>query len=182
MLRADAKHNRELIVAAARTAFAAEGLDVSMAEIARRAGVGFATAQRRFPTKQALVLEVVRDQVVGLAEATAPAAGEDANAWDAFAAPIRACCAHQASEPGLAGALAQVLAAVDDPNTGAPAIALFERLADAAKASGDLYDDITLDDVFLVIKANAGVVANSPNDAESASARFVELVLRSLRR
>ena len=54
-LRSDARDNRELILDAARRAFAAEGLDVPMREIARRAGVGPATLYRRFPTKEMLV-------------------------------------------------------------------------------------------------------------------------------
>jgi hypothetical protein len=49
-LRSDARDNRELILATARAVFAAEGLNVPMREIARRAGVGTATLYRRFPT------------------------------------------------------------------------------------------------------------------------------------
>src|ERR1700735_1274970 len=56
-LRSDARDNRDLILDAARAAFAAEGLNVPMREIARRAGVGQATLYRRFPTKQALGTE-----------------------------------------------------------------------------------------------------------------------------
>ena len=51
-LRSDALDNRERILGAARAAFAAEGLNVPMREIARRAGVGPATLYRHFPTKQ----------------------------------------------------------------------------------------------------------------------------------
>ncbi|CAM3337706.1 helix-turn-helix domain-containing protein [Kibdelosporangium persicum] len=54
-LRSDARDNRDRILVAARTAFAADGIDVPMREIARRAGVGPATLYRRFPTKEALV-------------------------------------------------------------------------------------------------------------------------------
>ena len=50
-LRSDALDNRERILDAARAVFAAEGLDVPMREIARRAGVGPATLYRHFPTK-----------------------------------------------------------------------------------------------------------------------------------
>jgi AcrR family transcriptional regulator len=48
-LRSDALDNRERILGAARAVFAAEGLNVPMREIARRAGVGPATLYRRFP-------------------------------------------------------------------------------------------------------------------------------------
>src|SRR6202012_4796745 len=53
-LRRDAAENRERILCAAREAFALEGIDVSLIEIARRAGVGNATLHRNF-TKESLV-------------------------------------------------------------------------------------------------------------------------------
>jgi len=49
-MRADARRNREQILAAAKTVFRERGVDVPMEEIARRAGVGVGTLYRRFPT------------------------------------------------------------------------------------------------------------------------------------
>lgn len=54
MLRADAKHNREQILQAARKAFSEKGLSVQVTEIARMAGIGIGTIYRHFPTKEAL--------------------------------------------------------------------------------------------------------------------------------
>ena len=62
-MRADARENRERILEAARAVFAAEGLNVAMREIARRAEVGPATLYRHFPTKEALALEAFADQM-----------------------------------------------------------------------------------------------------------------------
>jgi AcrR family transcriptional regulator len=62
-LRSDALDNRDRILDAARAVFAAEGLNVPMREIARRAGVGPATLYRRFPTKEMLVTEAVTEQM-----------------------------------------------------------------------------------------------------------------------
>ena len=53
-LRADAEQNRERIVEAARELFAERGIDVTMEEIAREAGVGVATLYRRYPTRAEL--------------------------------------------------------------------------------------------------------------------------------
>lgn len=65
--RADARRNYELLLAAATEAFAERGADdVSLEEIARRAGVGIGTLYRHFPARQALLEAVYKDQVDGL--------------------------------------------------------------------------------------------------------------------
>jgi len=66
--RADARRNYELLIAAAADAFAEHGADdVSLEEIARRAGLGIGTLYRHFPARQDLLEAVYRDQVDGLA-------------------------------------------------------------------------------------------------------------------
>jgi AcrR family transcriptional regulator len=66
-MRADARRNFEKLLSAAATAFAEHGADdVSLEEIARRAGVGIGTLYRHFPTRQALLEAVYRDQVEAL--------------------------------------------------------------------------------------------------------------------
>jgi AcrR family transcriptional regulator len=60
VLRADAQRNLDRILEAASEAYAEVGPDVTMDEIARRAGVGHGTVFRRFPTKDALRAAVIR--------------------------------------------------------------------------------------------------------------------------
>jgi AcrR family transcriptional regulator len=60
VLRADAQRNLDRILEAASDAYAELGPDVTMDEIARRAGVGHGTVFRRFPTKDALRAAVIR--------------------------------------------------------------------------------------------------------------------------
>ena len=63
-MRADARRNRQLLIAAALAAFTEHGADdASLDEIARRAGVGIGTLYRHFPSRQALLEAVYRDQV-----------------------------------------------------------------------------------------------------------------------
>jgi len=63
-MRADAQRNYARLLDAARAAFVERGADdVSLEEIARRAGVGIGTLYRHFPTRQALLEAVYRDQV-----------------------------------------------------------------------------------------------------------------------
>jgi AcrR family transcriptional regulator len=66
-MRADARRNYDRLLAAASAAFAEHGGDdVSLEEIARRAGVGIGTLYRHFPTRPALFEAVYRDQVEAL--------------------------------------------------------------------------------------------------------------------
>ena len=62
-LRADALRNRRRVLDAAAEVFAERGLDAGIDEVARRAGVGHATVFRRFPTKDALVSELLLDRM-----------------------------------------------------------------------------------------------------------------------
>ena len=67
--RADGQRNRERLLDVAKSAFADVGADVSLEEVARRAGVGIGTLYRHFPTREALVEAVYRREVQHLAEA-----------------------------------------------------------------------------------------------------------------
>src|ERR1700761_387138 len=82
--RADAARNRRRILDAARTAFAATGAETSMAEIARRSGVGSATLYRNFATRrdllEALLVDEV-DEVCAAATAGGGSPGERFTAW-----------------------------------------------------------------------------------------------------
>src|SRR5271156_373221 len=60
-LRQDAARNRDRLLAAAAEVFDAQGLDASVTDIARVAGVGIGTLYRRFPTKEALIDALVHD-------------------------------------------------------------------------------------------------------------------------
>jgi len=66
-LRKDAADNRERLLAAARTIFGRDGVDVGIEHVAREAGLGMGTVYRRFPTKQALIDELMNDMVADMA-------------------------------------------------------------------------------------------------------------------
>lgn len=68
-LRADARRNREAVLVAAAEAFSERGVEASLEDIARRAGVGIGTLYRHFPTREDLVFEVYRREVERLCEA-----------------------------------------------------------------------------------------------------------------
>jgi AcrR family transcriptional regulator len=66
--RADALRNRERILEEAKTAFTRAGGDISLEDVARRAGVGVGTLYRHFPTREALLESVYRAEVAKLAD------------------------------------------------------------------------------------------------------------------
>src|SRR5437764_10603461 len=82
-LRSDAERNRRLILDAAREAFATGGLQVSLDEIARRAGVGVGTVYRRFADKEALIDALFEDSL-GELVAQAEEALRDEDPWAGF--------------------------------------------------------------------------------------------------
>ncbi len=100
-MRADARRNYERLLAAAFASFAERGADdVSLEEIARRAGVGIGTLYRHFPTRPALLEAVYRDQVETLgALAGKLLAAESPSA--ALAAWVRALVDFSATKRGL---------------------------------------------------------------------------------
>jgi AcrR family transcriptional regulator len=76
-LRADAERNRRRILEAAAEAFSESGLDVGVAEIARRAGVGAGTLFRRFPTKEDLIFAIIEERTLEMIAAGREALEED---------------------------------------------------------------------------------------------------------
>jgi len=74
--RADAERNRNKIIAAARAAFAESDVQVSMAEVSRRAGVGMATLYRNFPSRRELLEALYIDEVNAICTAAETAHGE----------------------------------------------------------------------------------------------------------
>jgi AcrR family transcriptional regulator len=74
--RADAALNRQRILDAAREAFAATGSETSMAEVARRSGVGPATVYRNFPSRPALLEALLLDEVDAMCATAATVEGD----------------------------------------------------------------------------------------------------------
>src|SRR5262249_35635899 len=104
-LRSDAERNRRLVLDAAS---AEEGLDVGMAQIARRAGVGNATVFRRFPSKDALIEAIVDAKIAELI-AAAERAADIEDPWDALVDLLETTAALQARDHGFFQATEQFL-------------------------------------------------------------------------
>ncbi|GAA0825509.1 TetR/AcrR family transcriptional regulator [Streptosporangium amethystogenes subsp. fukuiense] len=179
-LRTDALHNRNRIVEAARETFAALGLDVTMREIARRADVGVATLYRRFPTKESLITEVFAEQIAECASAVDDALA-DPDPWHGFCTVIEKACTMQAVDRGFTAVfLSAFPGAIGFERELDHNVRGFAELTRRAKESGRLRADFAYDDLKLLIMANGGVSAESPEATLAASRRLVALLLQSL--
>lgn len=161
--RADAERNRVKIIAAAREAFAAPGAAPSMAEIARRAGVGMATLYRNFPGRLELVEELFRHTVDDMCEAAEHSPGDTPG--DAFFAWLTLFHAAGARK----GPLASLLLAESAGGTPvvlresrSRTIAAGEPLFLAAQRSGEVRDDVSLGQILDGLVA-LGTVDNHPD-------------------
>src|SRR5262245_28418447 len=103
-LRADALRNRDRLLAAAEEAFAAEGPEASLNEIAKRAGVGPGTLYRHFPTRQALQTAVLKDRIERLCARAEALSGSLAPA-EALAEWAKVFLVHARTSQGMGGAL-----------------------------------------------------------------------------
>ena len=179
-LRSDARDNRELILAAARATFTAEGLSVPMREIARRAGVGQATLYRRFPTKQILVTEAFAEQL-GACHAIVDEGIADPDPWHGLCLVIEKICElHTRSRSFTAALMSAFPGAMDFAASRNYALRSVGELARRAVDAGRLRPDFVLDDLIIILMANDGIRAASPAAAAAASRRFAALAIKAL--
>lgn len=178
-MRSDARENRARIVAVARELFADRGLDVPMAAVARRAGVGVATLYRRFPTKGSLVTEAFIEQFA-VCVSVVDDALSDPDPWRGFCTVISQVCEMQAQDRGFAAAFTAELpdGHIDERTR---ALRGFAELVQRAKDSGRLRADFAMDDLTLVLMANRGLSAAPAELAPAASRRLVAYLLEAFR-
>jgi AcrR family transcriptional regulator len=161
-LRADAERNRAALLTAARAIFGEHGLDASLDEIARRAGVGNATLYRRFPTRRDLIAEVFAGQMSEYVE-LAELALHEPDPWAAFVGYLTRLFELQATDRGLSELL--VSTTFDDDERLSTLRAAAQRGASEviarAQRAGTLRSDFTRHDISILMRANAGVVQAS---------------------
>ncbi|MEW2294644.1 helix-turn-helix domain-containing protein [Streptomyces sp. NPDC006743] len=179
-LRSDARDNRARVLEAARELFSADGLDVPMREIARRAGVGPATLYRRFPTKQALVAEAFADQL-NACRAIVDEACAEPDPWRGLCQVIERVCELHARDRGFTEAFLSSYPDTVDVAAGREyTVGAVAALARRAKETGRLRSDFVLDDLILVLMANKGLRAASAATQVAASRRFAALAIQAL--
>jgi AcrR family transcriptional regulator len=153
-VRADALRNRARVLEVAQRVFAAEGMGVPIAEIAKRAGVGIGTVYRQFPTKEALFAAIVQDKIDRLADEAASLAGE-ARPGVAFFALLDRMIAGSAQKRDLVDSLAGAgvdVKSVAAASSGRLRVAL-GKLLRRAQAAGAVRGDVDVAELLALMAA-----------------------------
>jgi AcrR family transcriptional regulator len=174
MVRKDAARNRDRLIGAARRVFAERGIDATLDDIAREAGVGTGTAYRNFPNKKAVAAEILADATQQIAT-DAEEALKVNDPWGAIVMFFGNTAARLAADRGLY----QILAGqgdVDDKTRIWPHIVDgVTRLFDRAKTAGVIRADAEPEDAAVIL-AMLGVTFST-----ATWRRYLALLLDGLR-
>ena len=146
-LRRDAQRNRERILDAASALFAERGLDVTLDQVAARAGVGVGTVYRRFSNKEELIDALFEARIAGIA-AFAREALEDPDPWRGFVTFMEQACRQHTADRGLQEVVFSTAHGQDRVAHAREQIApLVDRMLERAQAAGRLRADLAPTDV-----------------------------------
>ena len=178
--RTDAQRNRERILEIAKKAFTRHGVNASLDDIAKEAGVGAGTLYRHFPTREALIEAVYRTEVEKLAAAERKFA-ETMPPIDALRAWMLLFVDYIAAKHIIAPALNTVVGGASKLYEGSRAQiqGAVEALVRRAIKSGDIRKDL---EPFDLLRALVGVsnVASTPDWQQSAK-RLVDILITGSR-
>jgi AcrR family transcriptional regulator len=179
-LRADARRNRERVLAAARAVFSEHGREAQMDDVARRAGVGVGTLYRHFPTKQALLGALIVDAFDRIA-AEARRALDAEDPWEGLTRVLWCAAENLAGDRAFSEAMASDLEV--PPGATAGQVSLTESVAELmrrAKLSGSLRPDAQIDDIPMLM-CGVGMGTIKAHRVPQAWRRHLAIVIDGLR-
>ncbi|MEU6300293.1 TetR/AcrR family transcriptional regulator [Streptomyces erythrochromogenes] len=179
-LRADARRNREKILATAARAFTEQGLDTPMEHIAKEAGVGSATLYRNFPTREALVEAVYRHELAHLCEAAPALLASRDSPTEALRAWTRLFLDYVTAKYGMIDALRAIAATGGNPYGQSREMirAAITTLMDACAAAGAIRTDVGPADVAAALEGIALTSAGAEHRPQAE--RLLDLTLDGL--
>ena len=180
-LRADARRNREKVVAAASAAFAETGLEAQVEDIARRAGVGVGTVYRHFPTKEALVDALAEQHFERLADTMEAALEEQGDPWQIFSAAIWSSATAAATDIAWCELLGNRPSAVRAASRAQQRLAVATAaLIARAQEAGVMRQDTTVDDIRTIMCGFGHVAAAQHAGARLDWKRYLAIALDGL--
>jgi AcrR family transcriptional regulator len=182
-VRVDAQRNRDRILEAARALVAETGVDATMEDIARHAGVAVGTLYRHFPAKEDLVAAVVEDslaQMASLTEGALAAVHAGAPPGAAIGELFREIAERHATDQAFKSAAGRLdvdaeIAAAAPGSPIARSVAAISELLERAQIAGQIRGDLTLADLGVLLAAVPGAGV-----APEQRARFVDIVIAGL--
>jgi AcrR family transcriptional regulator len=178
--RADAVRNRVRLLETAKAAFAEKGSGASLDEIARTAGVGAGTLYRHFPTRDALVAAVYRNETEQLV-AAADRLAKTHSPVTALREWLLLFVDYIATKHGMSEVLNSIVGGTSDLYSASTAQVkqAIAKLVDRAVASGDIRLDL---DPLDLLRALAGVAnIGLGSDGERAAKRLADILIAGVR-
>jgi AcrR family transcriptional regulator len=180
-LRADARRNREKVLAAARAVFSEQGVDAQMDDVARRAAVGVGTVYRHFPTKEAL-LQALTEELFDVIAAHARELLAHDDPWEAFKDALWFGAQKTAGDRAFSEILAEQRGKL--PPQSCPGkedlIVTVGELMRRCQAAGIMRPDVVIDDIPIVM-CGIGSASAMPHPTAEAWRRHLQIVLDGLR-
>ncbi|MET8096547.1 helix-turn-helix domain-containing protein [Streptomyces sp. NPDC005236] len=177
-LRADARRNEDRLLEAAAAAFARDGMNASVKDIARAAGVGVGTLYRRFPSKELLFAAIYRLEVQRLCEA-APRLAAARPPVEALREWMERFIDFMAAKEGMADALRAVLS--DDSEkleTRAMLAGAIDHLLTPAQGTSVARPEVKAQDVLMAL-GGISLMAGAEGRRELAT-RLIGLLLHGI--
>jgi AcrR family transcriptional regulator len=179
-LRADARRNRERILESARAVFAQYGADAQIDDVARQAGVGVGTVYRHFPTKEALLVELLREKFRLFAVRGRDALEADGEPFAVLEDLLRRNAETASSDAAVQHALASageqiwMQAQAEQQEL----VEVTEQLLARARQAGTLRQDVDANDIAMLM---CGVCSTMGTKPGFDWRRHLELVIDALR-
>src|SRR5688572_17259935 len=179
-LRADARRNREKILAAARAVFAEQGVDAQMDDVARQADVGVGTVYRHFPTKEAL-LNALTDELFAVIAVHTRTLLTLEDPWEAFTRALWFGAEKTAGDR----AFTEIMAAQQKwPARTCPGkedlLITVGALMERCKAAGTMRQDAMVEDIGLLM-CGVGSASQMEHPVPDAWRRHLAIMLDGLR-
>ncbi|KIA63889.1 TetR/AcrR family transcriptional regulator [Nocardia vulneris] len=181
-LRADAARNQQRIIAAARELFADHGLEITLDDVAERAGVGVGTVYRRFANKKDLITEVFEQNLREFAEA-ADAAYRHTDPWFGLVEFFEYACRHMAVNRGFSS----VMLELEEDNIDRFVVVrdrikpTVTAIVDRAREAGVLAPGVEPSDFFALIHMVDGIAEFSRSVNPDVWQRYMAIALNGVR-
>jgi AcrR family transcriptional regulator len=180
-LRRDAERNRQRILAAAADLLSERGLDATLDEVARAAGVGVGTVYRRFPDKETLIEELFRDRVDAMVRSAEQALTEP-DPWQALVSYLEMATEMMARNIGLRQLLMFATYGRDGVCYARDQMRpVVSKLVQRAQASGDLRPDFDAGDVKLIAYMLASAAEYAATTKPDVWRRYLAMLIDGLR-